>query len=64
MMSGLRNTVEQDGLSKVRSVGCGDVSVDQTQIWLLQLMPLVPYLRPQNMGFAYTMRVVGGQANK
>ena len=55
----LRKIVEESGMHVVSAFGYGDVTVTRTQIWLRRLLPRMVWRELQNLGFAYSIAVLG-----
>jgi SAM-dependent methyltransferase len=58
----LRKIVEDAGLRVVCAFGYGDVTVTRTQIWMRRLLPRSIWRELQNLGFAYSIAVLGDRS--
>ncbi len=58
----LKRIVRDAGLSVVVAFGYGDITVTPAQIWARRLMPRAAWRWLQNRGFAYSIAVVGEEA--
>ncbi|MBX6324100.1 MAG: hypothetical protein IRY94_19970, partial [Rhodospirillaceae bacterium] len=55
----LRRIVEDAGLRVEAAFGYGDVTATRRQIWLRLLLPRAVWRAMQNLGFAYSIAVMG-----
>ena len=58
----LQGIVRDAGLRVVRTFGYGDITVTPQQIWLRRLLPRLIWRVAQNLGFAYSIAVLGERA--